>query len=111
MNSSPIGVSLSGTPAIHPVVVSGMKLGTAVFSATAGQLSVAAVTTPTMRLRDLLGDLMWGIDASSIGDLGATRFSGEHSIANKVTRATDLKTPCGRAHACDRGIAVQVMVY
>jgi hypothetical protein len=67
----------------------------------AGQLSVAAATTPAMRLRDLLGDLMWGIDASSIGDLGATRFSGEHSIAKKVARATDFEDTM-RPRACLR---------
>src|SRR6267378_4576325 len=77
MKSSPIGVSLSGTPAIHPTRLSGMKLGMAVFSAMAGQLRGATAITPAMRLRGLPGDLafvMWGIDASSIGDLGATRF-------------------------------------
>src|SRR6266849_4039819 len=81
MNSSPIGVSLSGTPAIHPTRLSGEKLGMAVFSAMAGQLSVAAAITPAMRLRDLLGDLprdlacvMWFIGASSVGDCAATRL-------------------------------------
>src|SRR6266481_7428208 len=77
MNSSPIGVSLSGTPAIHPTRLSGMKLGMAVFSAMAGQLSVAAATKTAIRLRGLPGDVafvMWGIGASSISDLVATRF-------------------------------------
>src|SRR2546422_1365867 len=93
MNSSPMGVSLSGTPEIHPVLLSGAKLGTAAFSAIAGQLSVAAAITPASRRRGLPGDLalvMWGIGASSISDLGATRFSGKHSIANKVAGAMDF---------------------
>src|SRR5260370_29638336 len=54
-----------------------MKLGMAVFSAMAGQLSIAAAITPAMGLRGMPGDLafvMWGIGASSISDLGATRF-------------------------------------
>ncbi len=69
MNSSPIGVSLSGTPEIHPVLLSGAKLGIAAFSASAGQLSVAAAITPAIRLRDLLGDVVfatWGIGAFSV---------------------------------------------
>src|SRR5262249_44083009 len=79
MKSSPIGVvSLSGTPAIHPVLASGMKLGMAEFSAIAGQLSVAAAITPASRPRDLLGDFAFVlrfIGVPSLGDYAATRFS------------------------------------
>jgi hypothetical protein len=53
MKSSPIGVSLSGTLAIHPVLASGMKFGTTSLPARAGQLSATAPMTPARRLCDL----------------------------------------------------------
>jgi hypothetical protein len=51
--SSPIGVALSGTPAIHPVLASGMKFATASLPARAGQLSAAAAMMPASRRCDL----------------------------------------------------------
>src|SRR5262249_13424082 len=115
MKSSPIGVSLSGTPAIHPTRLSGMKLGMAVFSAMAGQLSVAAaMITPAMRLRELPGDLacvMGFIGASSVGDYAATRSSQPFYRKQSGQRHGFARHAAAHAHACDRGIAVQVVVY
>src|SRR5262249_18944390 len=108
MNSSPIGVSPSGTPEIHPVLLFGMKLGMAVFSATAGQLRVAAPITPAMRLPNLLRDLaclMWFIGVSSVGDCAATHFWRTFYRNQAGWRHGFDDTMRWRGCFCDRGIA------
>jgi hypothetical protein len=88
MKSSPIGVALSGTPAIHPVLASGMKFGTASLPARAGQLSAAAAMMPATRPCDL-AFVMWAITISSHRNRAATRSL--HSTL--ILLQTELRMP------------------
>src|SRR5215470_11871494 len=95
-------------PAIHPVVVSGMKFGIAVLPAKAGQLSVAVAIRPAMRLRDLVRDLafvMRFIGVSSVGGC-ATHFSRAF-----YRKQSGRRHGAEHAHAARRMLAIVALRY